>query len=173
MKKISVIIFVLIVCFSCTDKEKIVQKVEPKQEVAAINKVLNSWHLDAAETNFENYFEAMSSKSVFVGTDAAEVWDVQEFKAFSKPYFDKGTAWDFKAVDRNVYLNSDGKIAWFDELLDTWMGVCRGSGVLKKTNETWKIEHYVLSLTVPNDNIQEVMKVNKVKDSLFLKNYKN
>ena len=48
------------------------------------------------------------------------------------------------------------------------MGVCRGSGVLIKNEDTWKIEHYVLSLTVPNNNIQEVIKINKVKDSLFL-----
>ena len=48
------------------------------------------------------------------------------------------------------------------------MGVCRGSGVLKKKDGVWKIEHYVLSLTVPNDNIQDVIQINKEKDSLFL-----
>jgi hypothetical protein len=52
------------------------------------------------------------------------------------------------------------------------MGICRGSGVLKKSGDIWKIEHYVLSVTVPNDNIYEVMKVNKEKDSLFLKNFR-
>ena len=173
MKKISVIILVFVVCFSCAEKEKSTEKTAVKLEKIAINKVLDGWHIDAAETNFENYFGAMSAESVFVGTDAAEVWSVQEFKDFSKPYFDKGTAWNFKAIDRNVYVNADGTIAWFDELLDTWMGVCRGSGVLKKIATTWKIEHYVLSLTVPNDNIQDVIKVNKVKDSLFLRNYSN
>ena len=114
----------------------------------------------------------MSNQSVFVGTDAAEVWNIQQFKDFSKPYFDKGKAWSFTSVERNVYLNSNGEIAWFDELLATWMGVCRGSGVLKKDKGSWKIEHYVLSVTVPNDNIQDVMKVNKEKDSLFLKQFK-
>ena len=115
----------------------------------------------------------MSSESVFVGTDAAEVWNIQQFKDFSKPYFDKGNAWSFSAVERNIYFDSEGKIAWFDELLDTWMGVCRGSGVLKKKDKVWKIEHYVLSVTVPNDNIQEVVNINKEKDSLFLLKFKN
>ena len=173
MKKISVLFFVFIVCISCVDNEKSNKKTDNKLNVVAINKVLNGWHFDAAETNFEDYFSAMSAESVFVGTDAAEVWSVQEFKNFSKPYFDKGSAWSFKVIDRSVYVNSDGNIAWFDELLDTWMGVCRGSGVLKKVDSTWKIEHYVLSLTVPNENIQEVIKINKSKDSLFLKHYSN
>ncbi len=60
-------------------------------------------------------------------------------------------------------------MAWFDELLDTWMGVCRGSGVLVKNGDSWKIKQYVLSLTVPNSNIDEVIKINKIKDSTFVK----
>ena len=47
----------------------------------------------------------------------------------------------------------DGKMAWWDELLDTWMGVCRGSGVLIQTEQGWKIKHYNLAVTIPNDKI--------------------
>lgn len=170
MKKFAFLILVFTFFLACNHKEKEIVDIDISGETAQINEVLDTWHLNAAAANFEAYFEAMSNESVFVGTDAAEVWNVQEFKAFSKPYFDKGKAWSFTAVDRNVYVNTDGKIAWFDELLNTWMGVCRGSGVLKKTSGVWKIEHYVLSVTVPNENIQEVVKINKVKDSIFLKN---
>ena len=172
MNKTSLLIFIAILFFSCNCEKKSVLKVDVSVEKDSINKVLDSWHLNAAEANFEAYFSAMTNESVFVGTDAAEVWNIQQFKEFSKPYFDKGKAWSFTSIDRNIYLNADGRIAWFDELLDTWMGVCRGSGVLKKSENTWKIEHYVLSVTVPNDNVYEVIKVNKEKDSLFLRNYK-
>jgi len=37
----------------------------------------------------------------------------------------------------------------------------RGSGVLAKQKESWKIKHYVLSLPVPNDKFKEVMDVLK------------
>ncbi len=171
MKKGVLIIFVLALFISCEGKEPITEKVDVAKETSDINNVLNTWHKNAAETNFEAYFTAMTNNSVFVGTDATEVWGLQEFKDFSKPYFDKGSAWSFNPIDRNVYIDEEGKIAWFDELLATWMGVCRGSGVLKKTNNVWKIEHYVLSLTVPNDNMNEVIKINKVKDAVFLKKY--
>lgn len=172
MIKIRVFVLIVILGFSSCCKEKKPEKVNFSVEKQQINRVLDDWHLNAAETNFEAFFGAMTSESIFIGTDVTEVWNINEFKSFSKPHFDKGSAWNFKSVDRNVYLNSDGEFAWFDELLDTWMGVCRGSGVLKKVDNTWKIEHYVLSLTVPNDNIQEVIKVNKVSDSIYIKNLK-
>jgi hypothetical protein len=39
------------------------------------------------------------------------------------------------------------------------MKICRGSGVLIKEGKNWKIAHYVLSMTIPNDNSDEVVKV--------------
>ncbi|MBT8263890.1 MAG: nuclear transport factor 2 family protein [Eudoraea sp.] len=134
-----------------------------------IGEVVDAWHLAAANADFDAYFSILTEDAVFIGTDAAEVWDKAEFMTFSKPYFDKGKAWSFTSKQRNVYVDASGEIAWFDELLDTWMQLCRGSGVLKKVNGTWKISHYVLSLTIPNDEIQKVITVKKESDSLFLK----
>nr|WP_291130152.1 nuclear transport factor 2 family protein [Flavobacterium sp. UBA7682] len=124
-----------------------------------INKVLDAWHKAAAEANFKDYFDAMAEESIFIGTDATENWNKTDFKAFAKPYFDKGKAWNFTALERNIYFSNDKKTAWFDELLDTQMKICRGSGVLVLVNGQWKIKHYVLSMTIPNDNIDEVLKV--------------
>lgn len=172
MKYVTFLI-VSILLISCVEKEqkqsKTINTIEVKSE---INALLNNWHKDASEANFDAYFNAMSNKSVFIGTDAYENWNLEAFKNFSKPHFDKGKAWDFKVLDRNVYFDSKGEIAWFDELLDTWMGVCRGCGVLKKSNNTWKIEHYVLSLTIPNSNIDAVIDLNIKHDSVFVKKFK-
>ena len=51
------------------------------------------------------------------------------------------------------------------------MGTCRGSGVLEKTNDSWKIKHYVLSVTIPNDDIQKVIDAKKKNDAIFLKKF--
>ncbi len=172
MKKYS-FLFLVVLLISCSQKQQ--KKTNPTQiisEKEAINTLLNNWHNDATAANFDPYFNAMSNTSVFIGTDASENWNIEAFKSFSKPYFDEGKAWSFTAIDRNVYIDSAGKVAWFDELLDTWMGVCRGSGVLKKENKSWKIEHYVLSLTIPNDNTKEVKNLNHKHDSIFLKKFK-
>ena len=138
------------------------------KEKENINRVLDGWHLAAAEADFDAYFSKMTQDGVFIGTDAMENWQNDEFRAFSKPYFDQGKAWSFTAVQRNIYLSEDGTFAWFDELLDTQMKICRGSGVLKKVNGQWKIAHYVLSIAVPNDNVSELIKIKEEKDDQLL-----
>jgi len=170
MKNVIYLVISAIIFISCEAKVEVKEKVDVKIDKEAINKMLDAWHKSAAEANFETYFNAMSGKSIFIGTDASENWNINEFKDFSKPYFDKGKAWSFTAIERNIYFNDN--VAWFDELLDTHMGVCRGSGVLTKNENSWVIEHYVLSLTIPNDNIDAVKLINKEKDSLFLNSFK-
>jgi hypothetical protein len=36
------------------------------------------------------------------------------------------------------------------------MKLCRGSGVLEKIGNQWKIKQYVLSMTIPNDLSHQV-----------------
>ncbi len=138
---------------------------EAKKE---INDKLEYWHKAAADADFDGYFNHMTEDGIFIGTDATENWNIAEFQNFSKPYFDSGTAWDFKTLERNIYTAEKGEIAWFDELLDTWMGICRGSGVVIKDNGEWKVKHYVLSATIPNEDIQKVIAAKKERDSTLI-----
>lgn len=129
-------------------------------EKEQVNTTLNAWHKAAADVNFDAYFGMMTEDAIYIGTDPTENWDIKGFKAFAKPYFDKGQTWNFKLLgQRHIYFDKTGKMAWFDELLDTQMKICRGSGVLEKVGNQWKIKHYVLSMTIPNDNIDEVVKI--------------
>lgn len=124
-----------------------------------VNLVLNAWHKAAANANFNAYFDLMADDAIFIGTDATENWTKPAFQAYAKPYFDKGKAWSFTAIERHIYFNNDKTVAWFDELLDTRMKICRGSGVLVLIKGKWKIKHYVLSMTIPNDTTDEVIKI--------------
>ena len=130
--------------------------------------VIDTWHQAAAKGDFDTYFGLMTAPGVFVGTDASEHWTLDHFKKFSKPYFDKGKAWAFTSVERHIYLDDSGDTAYFDELLDTHMGICRGSGVLQLKNGKWKIAHYVLSIAVPNEDVSALLEIKKEKDSLLL-----
>ena len=50
-------------------------------------------------------------------------------------------------------------MAWFDEALDTPnMGPCRGSGVLVRGGDAWKIAQYNLSIPIPNDLADGIVK---------------
>ena len=140
---------------------------------AQINNTLDAWHKAAAEANYSNYFDALADDAIFIGTDATENWTKPAFQAFAKPYFDKGKAWSFTALERHIYISEDKKTAWFDELLDTRMKICRGSGVLVFINKQWKIKHYVLSMTIPNDNSDEIIKIKAPIEETLLIDLKN
>ena len=68
--------------------------------------------------------------------------------------------WHIDAAEGNLE-------AYFDKMTndacfigtDTWMGVCMSSGVLVKTKNGWKIKHYQLSIAVPNDLVQDFIKL--------------
>ncbi len=141
---------------------------DSEKDKAEIGNLLDQWHSAAGEADFEGYFGLMGEDSRYLGTDATENWNLDEFKGFSKPYFDRGKAWDFTALARNIYFSESGKTAWFDELLDTHMGICRGSGVLTLQDGEWVIEHYVLSLTVPNEQVDKVTELKAEIDSSIL-----
>jgi len=143
---------------------------EESDEKEQVNRTLDAWHKAAAEANFNAYFGLMTEDAIFIGTDPTENWNKKAFQAYAKPYFDKGKAWDFKAIERHIYFDTSGKLAWFDELLNTQMKICRGSGVLEKIGKEWKIKHYVLSMTIPNDNTNEVIKIiAPIEDALLKK----
>ena len=155
MRKIIVFVIGLVV-IGCKSN----QATNQKNQESDINLILNNWHKAAAEANFNNYFNAMTDDAIFIGTDATENWNKPAFIQFAKPYFDKGKAWNFSALERNIYFSSDKKTAWFDELLNTQMKICRGSGVLVLDEKgNWKIKQYVLSMTIPNDHTDEVVKI--------------
>ncbi|KIX21202.1 hypothetical protein SY27_10620 [Flavobacterium sp. 316] len=162
----SIYILILLISLNNYSQKKTESKaLDIKKE---INIILNNWHKAAAETNFEDYFNAMSEESIFIGTDATENWNKKAFMNFAKPYFDKGKAWNFKTLERNIYSSFNGEIVWFDELLNTQMKICRGSGILIKENGTWKIKHYVLSMTIPNDISNDVIKIKApIEDALI------
>ena len=124
-----------------------------------VSKVLDDLNLYASKADFKNYFNLYAEESTFIGTDANEVWNKKELMAYSKPHFEKGKAWTFTSLKRNITFSNDGKYAWFDELLDTQMKLCRGSGVLEKIGNQWKIRQYVLSMTIPNDVNKEIIKI--------------
>ena len=134
-----------------------------------VSKVLDDLNAFAAAADYKNYFDLYAEESTFIGTDATEVWNKKEFMIWAKPFFDKGKAWNFTSLKRNITFSKDGTYAWFDEILDTQMKICRGSGVLEKIGGKWKIRQYVLSTTVPNDVIDEVVKIKApIEDGMIL-----
>ena len=126
----------------------------------AIQTMLDDWHDAAADADETRYFAAMAPEFVFLGTDASERWDVASFRDFAHPYFAKGKAWTFVPRGRHVIVSPGGDVAWFDEKLDSASyGECRGTGVVRKVGDAWKIAHYNLTIPIPNDLAKSVVEM--------------
>lgn len=128
-----------------------------EKEKTEISTMLDGFNVAAAKADYNTYFNYFADESTFIGTDATEIWNKKEFMIWAKPHFDKKKTWNFTALKRNIHFSKHGKLAWFDELLDTQMKICRGSGVVEKINGSWKVKQYVLSMTVPNDVVDKVV----------------
>ncbi len=152
---IAIIVSVILAMFIACSKPTVNRETAEKE----INKVVNNWHIAAAKAD-TSFFDYFTDDAIYIGTDATERWTANEFKSFAMPFFKRGKAWDFKPIERHVYLSEDGKLAYFDEKLNTWMGVCRSTGVMSKTKTNkWKIKYYHLSMTIPNEKVRNVLEV--------------
>jgi len=136
-------------------------------EKEQINKVLDNLHKYASEANGEKYFQLFNDQAVFHGTDLNERWSIDEFKKYAQNRFNTGTGWTYKSLERNIFINSSNTTAWFDEILiNEKYGKFRGTGVLSKVDDMWKIDQYNLLLPIPNDLLLKYTK--EVKE--YLKN---
>jgi len=136
-------------------------------EKVEINKILDNLHKYASEANGEKYFQLFSDQAVFHGTDLNERWSIDEFKKYAQNRFDSGTGWSYKSLERNIFINSSNTTAWFDEILiNEKYGKFRGTGVLSKIDDMWKIDQYNLLFPIPNDLLLKYTK--EVKE--YLKN---
>ena len=54
-----------------------------QSDLDAINRVLDSYHLAAANGEWDTFFDLMSEDSVFIGTDARKRWGKSEFRQYS------------------------------------------------------------------------------------------
>jgi hypothetical protein len=147
-----VLIFLVLVLSGCDSPET-----ATASRVEAVSAVLDDFHRAAADADEERYFAHFAEDGIFLGTDATERWDVESFRAYAHPHFAEGEAWTFRAIARNVFLSEDAKLAWFEEELETeGLGPARGSGVLRRDANVYRIVQYNLALTIPNERFAEI-----------------
>lgn len=126
----------------------------------AVFKVLDQLHEYASKADGARYFALFAPHAVFLGTDATERWTLEQFKTYAQARFETGTGWTYRLIEHSRHVNFAGDVAWFDELLENdKYGTVRGSGVLRKIDDQWKIEQYNLAFTVPNEAAKAVVEV--------------
>jgi ketosteroid isomerase-like protein len=130
-------------------------------EEAAIRKVLDDFHDAAAHGDRDRYLGHMTDDAVFMGTDEWERWPKRpDFVDYVDSRFRDGSGWSYRSVERHINLASSGDVAWFDEVVfSETNGRFRGTGVLVKQGDEWKIAHYAMSFLIFNENWQDVIEL--------------
>ena len=124
-----------------------------------VSMVLDALHAAASEADLDRYFSLYAREAIFLGTDATERWTRGEFMNYTQARFAEGTGWTYEMLERHVYIASGADTAWFDERLENaGLGETRGSGVLVKENDKWKIAQYNLTIPIPNELSREVVR---------------
>jgi ketosteroid isomerase-like protein len=152
IKKIIVLLSCILMSVSVVSAEtKTSHNSEIDKRHTAVDQALDRFHQAAAEANITAYFDLLTDNAIYLGTDATERWTKKQFKSFVEPYFSKGQGWLYQATERHINDVVDGEIVFFEELLmNAKYGQCRGTGVLVKTKQGWKISQYNLSIPLPN-----------------------
>ena len=126
----------------------------------SIADVLDDFHAAAAAADEARYFAHFADNAVFLGTDPAERWPLEEFRAWAAPYFQRESAWTYHAVERHVEVSPSGEVGWFDEVVrNEKYGDLRGTGVVVLTDGRWRIAQYNLTFTIPNEDASAVLEL--------------
>lgn len=118
-----------------------------------INALMDGFHDAAAQADAQRYLGYFTRDGVFMGTDDWERWPLDpDFREYVAERFKGGKGWTYKALERHIAFSPDHRVAWFDEITksEKW-GLFRGTGVLLKQDDYWKIAHYSMSVLVPNE----------------------
>lgn len=143
-----------------TSPDEAQSEAEPSSStlVAEAHRVLDDWHDAAARGDRNRYLDHFGPTAIFMGTDASERWDLAGFTVYVDEHFKPGRGWEYTPSKRHVVLGPGKDVAWFDEALSTSWGsdVVRGTGALRRDDDTWRIVHYSMTFTIPNDVSGEV-----------------
>jgi len=132
-------------------------------EQKAIAKLVDGLHESASKADLKAYLGAFTENGVFMGTDDWERWTrPTTLDEYVSERFKGGTGWTYKSVERHIKLNEAKDIGWFDEIIvsEKW-GRFRGTGVVVKQQEEWKIAHYSMSVLVANEAFFDIAEINK------------
>ena len=129
----------------------------------AIGEVIDNFHAAAAAADMDRYLGYMTDDGVFMGTDEWERWPKHpDFTDYVAGRFEGGTGWTYRSVERKITLADSGDVAWFDEVIFSESnGRFRGTGVVVKSADEWKIAHYAMSFLIFNEDWPAVVELTK------------
>jgi ketosteroid isomerase-like protein len=130
----------------------------PKRSIpegSPVAQALVDFHRASAEADLDGYFELIAPDAVLFGTAADERHTREGLRAMLAPYFATGRGLETELLVLNLTESEDGRFAWFDaRLYRPSLCELRGSGLLRRETDRWRIVQYNWGFPVPNDLIE-------------------
>lgn len=127
------------------------------QAKASIDQMLTRFRNAAENADGKEYFGCLDKDGIFLGTDEKERFTLETLKATFGPNFEKGMGWKRDIKQRYIFVGPNNQIGWFEEHAQREnLGAMRTTGVVRKTEDGWKIVQYNVSFPVPNEVVNDV-----------------
>ena len=113
---------------------------------------LRDVHVAKGEGDGSRYYRMFAPEAVALGTARSERFSLAGLQAILAPYYAQGRRPISIPIEQRVYLSPDQNLAWFEELIERQqLGLMRGTGVMRRAGDTWKLVHYNLMFVVPRE----------------------
>jgi len=135
---------------ACGQVDPTPKQLETAQQQAEA--VLDRYYEAVGKADYEGFIAGFSKRAKFYGTDATEVWGIEEFGPSIQQSFASGVGWDFDLKDRKMDISKSGDVVWFSELahFNNTDYLLRPTGVLEREDGKWKIVQLVMGIPIPN-----------------------
>ncbi len=149
---------IVLICMSQSSVTKTsAQSDDVAQAKASIDQMLTRFRNAAENADAKEYFGCLDKDGIFLGTDEKERFTLETLKATFEPYFVKGIGWKRDIKQRYIFVGPSNQIGWFEEHAQREnLGAMRTTGVVRKTDDGWKIVQYNVSFPVPNEVVSDV-----------------
>ena len=113
--------------------------------------LLEAHHTAAARKDVQALKNCFAPQGQFIGTDDSEKWSRDEYVL---QLLNSKSGWDMTNClkQRLIYAvpRSPNTAVFFEVVRHAKYGVMRGSGIVIKKRNKWRIAQYILSFSVPN-----------------------
>ena len=156
MKLIHILFLILLFPAAATADKHVAER-------AAIGALIDDFHDAAKHGDKKRYLGHMTDDAVFMGTDEWERWPKHpDFSTYVDGRFKDGAGWNYRSVERVIRVADSAELAWFDEVVfSETNGRFRGTGVVTRVGDEWKIAHYAMSFLVFNENWSDVVELSQ------------
>lgn len=117
---------------------------------ASPTEVLDELHRAGEAADSAAFLSVLTGEAVVLGMDNGQLLQGESLRSYVNNRFAEDRSWKYRASQRHISYSDHGAVAWFNEALEhPDGGSAWGTGVLVRSDTSWKIAQYSVTPAVP------------------------